>query len=146
MAPIGLCLALATAAETHCRMAETCSKENERATRRGCSNNGYTLVGRRPPLDQLFWSERATCCLHQRRERLVPCFGVVSHRFALLVMRKERREVLSVVCGHLHSCQLQRLLAMCHVYVYLLDGLLILLIVRMLLLFVRAFAFVGPNS
>ena len=58
MAPIGLCLALATAAETHCRMAETCSKENERATRRGCSNNGYTLVGRRPPLDQLFWSER----------------------------------------------------------------------------------------
>ena len=46
MAPIGLCLALATAAETHCRMAETCSKENERATRRGCSNNG--LHARRP--------------------------------------------------------------------------------------------------
>ena len=71
---------------------------------------------------------------------------MVSHRFALLVMRKERREVLSVVCGHLDSCQLQRLLAMCHVYVYLLDGLLILLIVRMLLLFVRTFASVGPNS
>ena len=93
-----------------------------------------------------FSGQSATCCLHHRRERLVPCFGVVSHRFALLVMRKERREVLSVVCGHLHSCQLQRLLAMCHVYVYLLDGLLILRIVRMLLLFVRTFASVGPNS